>query len=820
LIAILAVVILVGGALAVNAIRSPYPQTEGEIMVPGLEAEVEILRDEFGIPHIYAENTNDLFFTQGFVHAQDRFWQMEFWRHIGLGRLSEIVGEPMVENDKFIRTMGWNRMAADTLTYYEANEPLFMSYLEAYSAGVNAYIDQNRDKLSVNITILGLVNDPWEIEPWTPLHTVAWGVVMSDNLSGNWDSELARAELARELGEATLDSLFPTYPYDNRPVIAPSPELTTSSTKKPATGPIFVDWSRVNTNIIGEVPSSAFMFGDGKDVGSNSWVVSGEHTGTGMPLLANDPHLSTQMPSIWYEVGLHGAGFNVVGFSFAGVPGVVIGHNDRIAWGVTNAGYDTQDLFIEKLNPNNPNQYEFEGEWRDMQVIDEVIKVNGGEDFVLPVRITHHGPIINEVVGDPEDPEDDLQDVLAMKWTAHEPSRVLVSIMLLNQAQNYDEFREATRFFDVPAQNFIYADVDGNIAYQLPGLVPIRKNGDGLQPVPGWTGEYEWEGWVPFEELPAVLNPPKGYIVTANNAVVDRDYPYFLEHYWAPGERAQRIDDLLTEVIDQRPVTMDDFSRIQFDNKSMMSDSYLPLFSGLASEDPQIQAAIERLRGWDGHTNRDSVPAALFEMFYLNLVETTLGDETGHSLEAENIDIFGSPVLFHELARQPDAIWWDDVNTSKKETQQDIILIALSNTVNWFKSELGGNMNNWSWGKIHTATFVSDPLGQSGIIPIEMLVNRGPFPTDGTYNAVNANSWGWDDPAKMGSNPSMRMIVDMSALDTSLAINPTGQSGHPYHPHYDDLIQRWIDGEYHLMHFSRVAVETVSEQILTLLPAP
>jgi penicillin amidase len=277
---------------------------------------------------------------------------------------------------------------------------------------------------------------------------------------------------------------------------------------------------------------------------------------------------------------------------------------------------------------------------------------------------------------------------------------------------------------------------------------------------------------------------------------------------------------LLTEIINQRPVNVDDFSRIQFDNKSMMSDSYLPLLSGLASEDPQVQAAIERLRGWDGHTNRESVPAALFEVFYLHVVEATLGDETGSSLEEGDIGNFNSQVLFHQLAGQPDANWWDNVNTSKKETQQDIILSALANTVNWFEDNLGGNMNNWTWGRIHTATFPSLPLGASGIGPIETIVNRGPFPVDGTSAAVNNTGWGWDDPANIGINPSMRMIVDLSALDTSLAINPTGQSGHPYHPHYDDMIQRWIDGEYHLMHFSRVAVEAVSEQILTLSPAP
>ena len=304
-----------------------------------------------------------------------------------------------------------------------------------------------------------------------------------------------------------------------------------------------VDWNSVNLDIIGQAPD--ITFGAGPFVGSNNWVVSGEHTDTGLPLLANDPHLGIQMPSIWYEVGLHAPGWDVTGFSFAGVPGVIIGHNDNIAWGVTNAGTNVHDLFIEKINPSNPNQYEFMGEWQDMEIIQEVIKVNGGEDVVIDVRLTRHGPIINEVASI----ELEGRACLAVQWTAEEPSRILQSVILLNQAENYDDFREALRYWDIPSQNVVYADVEGNIAYQLPGLTPIRKNGDGLVPVPGWTGEYEWEGWIPYEELPAVLNPEKGYIVTANHAIVDEDYPYFITMYWDNGDRGQRIDELIQEAM-------------------------------------------------------------------------------------------------------------------------------------------------------------------------------------------------------------------------------------------------------------------------------
>ncbi len=793
-------------------IRQPFPETDGEVALQGLQEPVDIYRDEFGIPHIFAKNQHDLFYAQGYVHAQDRFWQMEFWRHIGQGRISEIVGETSVEDDKFIRTLGWNRMADDTVDFYEEEVPEFYAMLEAYSEGVNAYINENRADLSLNYDILGLVSDPWEIEPWTPINTISWGVVMSDVLSRDMFDEIDRARLIDELGEATVASLFPFYPYDSRPVIAASDDLVndlpeSASLIEPLS---HLDWSRVNTDIIGESLPAGFLPAYGPFVGSNNWVVAGELTDTGMPLLANDPHLEMQMPSIWYEVGLHAPGWNVTGFSFAGVPGVIVGHNDQIAWGVTNTGVDVQDVFIEKVNPSNTRQYEFEGEWRDMEVLEEVIKVNGGEDVILEVRSTHHGPIINEVV-------DGLSDVLAVQWSAQEPSRVLQSVAMLNQAQDYDDFREALRYWDVPSQNFVYADMAGSIAYQTPGLVPVRKDGNGLVPVPGWTGEYEWTGWIPYEELPALFNPDSGYIVTANNAIVDQEYPNLLALYWDNGDRSQRIVDLLERAIESGDVSADDIAEIQFDSYSYLADSYVPLLIGLSSDNAQVQAALERMRGWDLQERQDSVPAAIFEIFLMNLAHEILDDDIGQ----ENVSDYGQAltVFLHELAGEPKATWWDNGETAAKESPEDIMLLALGEAVDWFEDEAGGDMNNWTWGSIHTATFRSLPLGRSGIGPVEAIVNRGPFPSDGGRGIINALSWDWNEPATVNWHPSMRMIVDTSDLDASQSVIPTGQSGHPFNQHYDDMIPLWLNGEYHPMLFSEEAVISAAEDHLLLMPA-
>lgn len=811
LLGILALLLVVLAIVGVVNVRRPFPETATTLTLPGLEDEVNVYRDENGIPHIYAQNEHDLFLAQGYVHAQDRFWQMEFWRHVSLGRISEMVGEAGVSNDTFIRTMGWNRIAQDSLAYYENEAPEMLEIMEAYSEGVNAYIAEQGDNISLNYTILGLVGDKWEIEPWEPLHTIAWAVVMADDLGGNWSSEIRRANLINELGEGTTANLLPFYPYDSRPVMVPTEamdiEFTNDEVEALYQQLQEVNWENVNTNIVGSYPEEGFL-GSGGYVGSNNWVISGDHTDTGMPLLANDPHLGIQMPAIWYQVGLHAPGFNVAGFSFAGVPGIVIGHNDNIAWGVTNISADVQDLYIEKINPTNPNQVEFMGQWEDMEIIEEVIKVNGGEDVVVEVKITRHGPIISDL-------RDDTSDVLAMRWTAHEPMRSLQAIMGLNIAENYDEFREALRFWDVPSQNFVYADIEGNIAYQMPGLVPIRANGDGLVPVPGWTGEYEWEGWIPYEELPAILNPEWGYIATANHAIVDENYPYFITYYWADGDRGQRIVDMIeAEINGDGEVSQADMARIQNDSYSLMADSYIPLLEGLSSNNDKVQAALERLRGWDRQARRDSVPAALFEIFYMHLAQNTLADEVGE----DNVSSFGGRVLFHQLAVNDEAIWWDDVSTDATESQADILLQALAETVTWFEENVGDDMNEWTWGSIHTATFTSNPLGESGISAIESVVNRGPFPADGGSSIVNANSWSWGEPAKVRGHVSMRMLVDMSNFDASEWIIPTGASGHPYHPNYDDQIELWLNGEYLPMLWSEEMVMDTAVNHLILQP--
>jgi penicillin amidase len=796
--ALLLLVGLVGLSYGVVTVRRCWPKVDGAIPANGLQAQATVVRDSWGVPHIYASNPHDLFFTQGYVHAQDRFWQMEFFRRVGSGRLSEILGESALENDRFIRTVGWHRAAAREL---EMMDDETRSMLEAYAKGVNAYISAHRGSLGLEFTILGLTGTRFEPEPWTPLNSVTWGKVMAWDLSGNRSSELLRAHIAARQSISAVDALVPPYP-EQHPVIVPHP-LTEASLRA-----------------VPQAAMDTFALGTGDHLGSNNWVIAGDRTETGTPLLANDVHLGIQMPSIWYEVGLHceprgpDCPYDVVGASFASTLGVIIGHNDRIAWGVTNLDPDVQDLFIERFNPQNPDQYEYQGEWRDMEVIREEIQVAGREKpVVIDVRTTHHGPIINDVGAGTEEDWSFGWQPLALSWMGLQPGTVLRSVLLLDRASNWEEFREALSYWDVPSQNFVYADVEGNIGYQAPGRIPIRASGDGTTPVPGWTGEHEWVSTIPYDDLPRAFNPPEGYIVTANNAVVEEDYPYLLTKDWTPGYRAKRICDLIEA---DSSLSIEDVKAIQGDSAPLWAQEMLPFLTSIPSHQHQLDEAVKLLQDWDGRAVRDSAGAALFEVFRIQLIDATFGDELGEDLLAKARPELMDVLL--NLLPEQDSPWFDDAMTSEVETRDEILLQALEEAVDDLSERQGPNMDRWRWGDVHTASFENQSLGQCGIGPIEAIFNRGPFPVDGSLATVNQADYDMDEPFSVRTIASYRQIVDLGDLSRSVSMHTTGQSGHPFHRHYDDMIDPWRNVEYHRMLWERTQVESDAEAVLILTP--
>jgi penicillin amidase len=811
------------------SIHRAFPQTSGPIEVEGLEGPVEVLRDSMGIPHIYADSAPDLMMAQGYVHAQDRFWQMDFWRHISTGTLSEMFGESSVEADSFLRTMGWGRLAESQVTQ---ERPEIVDLLDAYTAGVNAYLaTQSPADLSLEYSVLELLNHGYEPAPWDASDSLAWGKVMAWDLGGNMQAEIYRSLALGVLPEDRVEQLFPPYPGERHPYIVGEDMSTATGVEafNMSSSPIQVPLRSVADAI--DALNRITGGGMDTDIGSNSWVVSGAHTNTGMPLLMNDPHLAAQMPSIWYQVGLHcnnvsdACPFDVAGFSFAGVPGVVIGHNADIAWGFTNLGPDVQDLYIEKLNPENPNQYEYKGEWLDMDIRTETLKVSASADVVLEIRTTIHGPIISGVYEAIEDFDDSGIDLpaeyaIAMRWTGLDdvPS-IAGPIFGLNLAEDFDDFREAARLFQIPSQNMIYADVEGNIGYQMPGDIPIRSNGDGTYPVPGWTGDYEWTGFIPFDELPTMLNPASGYIVTANNAVIDGSYPYLITQDWSYGYRARRIVDLVTSNFG---IGVEDHGTLQFDAHDLNADNILPfLLSALEADasrdvdDTEVDAH-NVLAAWDLQDFAGSAGAAVWNATWRHLLKQTFQDEL-----PEDLWPWGGSQWFevvYGLLDKPTDPFWDNVTTDTVETRDDILVSAFYAGVEEARDALGSDVARWTWGELHGMTFINQSLGESGIGFIEDRFNRGPFPASGSSSVINAVGWDAIEGFDVTWLPSMRMIVDLQDLTRSRAIHTTGQSGHAYDTHYIDMAPLWLAGETVPMLWDRSDIEADVEATLILTP--
>ncbi len=811
-----------------------FPQIEGEIQLEGLDGRVDVYRDAMGIPHIYASTQHDLFFAQGYVHAQDRFWQMDFWRHIGAGRIAEMFPS-QAETDMFLRTLGWTEIAEQE---YAALEPEFKAMVDSYTEGVNAYLkDHDKEASSLEYAILGLLNPDYVIEPWAPTHSLTWGKMLAYDLRGNMDEEIKRAILLKTLTPEQVDELFPSYPEDHPTIVN-----KIGAGEASFAAPVSIA-RQLPDETLAALQHNASLLDDlmgpaNNDVGSNSWAVAGSRTATGMPILANDPHLAIQMPSIWYQIGLHckpkteGCPYDVAGFSMAGVPAVIIGHNDRIAWSMTNVGPDVMDLYIEKVNPENPNQYEANGQWVDFEIRKEIIKVAGGEPIEMDVRISRHGPVISEVFGvlknegDPEDedftPFKDNAGIelpehyaIALKWTAFTVSSSFVAPWMANTAQNFEEFREAARTAKVPSQNLVYADVDGNIGYQMPGDIPIRKNGDGTLPVPGWTDDFEWMGYVPFEELPWSFNPPEGYIATANNQVPPRDYPHLISTDWDLGYRANRI----VEMIENAPGKIDlaYIQKMQGDNFDGGAPYILPHLLEMKFDASNLNDGLAALKNWDYQASADSAPAALYEAFWRNLLAETFHDDLPERYFPNGGDTWFE--ITRSIVNDPNSFWWDDKTTTDTlETRDDIFARAFEKAVAELEDRLGKDQSQWKWGDLHTATFKNGTLGQAGIFLIEDLFNRGPFPTSGGTDIVNATSWRAPQGYEVANVPSMRMIVDLGNLNNSLTVHTTGQSGHAYHPHYIDMAELWANVEYYPMWWNLESVIEDSEGHLVLTP--
>jgi len=780
---------------AVATLRKSLPQTRGTLSIEGLSQPVEILRDRWGVAHIYAQNTSDLFFAQGFVHAQDRLWQMESQRRLGHGTLSELIGKKAIDTDRYMRILGLGRSAHTDAAQLSGDT---LANVNAYVAGINAFVSTHKNKLPPEFLLLR--HTP---APWTAADVLVWGKIMALSLSGNWTQEVLRGRLIATIGhKRTADHEAKFNP--DTPLIVPAgtqyhAELGASALGLAAAATSFVKDNDVN--------------------GSNNWVVSGARSVSGKPLLANDPHLNLQLPSIWYEAHLHAPGYHVTGATFAGVPGVVIGHNERIAWGVTNGMIDNQDLYMERFDPSDPAalRYDVDGSWRQAELRYETINVKGGAPVIEAVRVTRHGPIITPLVSSNTS---EATEPLALRWTALDSSTLLDAIFALNRATDWTSFRAALAAWDVPPQNFVYADVDGHIGYQLAGNVPIRGKGDGRVPAPGWDSAYDWTGFVAFPDLPAQYDPSDGLIATANNQIVPADASPPIAGEWLNGWRAARI----TQLLRQHPLhDASSFAAIHADRLSLPGLMLVAIAGRLPDGDALSNQARALLASWDGVLDTRSCAATIAVQLLEDLQREVFAAATAVVDQRIGIGAFASrpgreymgralPFILHALTERDDS-WFRD-----GRTWDDVLAEAWRNAIPTLRKRLGDNPGKWQYGDWHQVLF-THPLS---VVPvIGKLFSRGSHPLGGNRDTVNMGDVQINpDGSRVTTTPSYRLIADPSDWERSKSIHPGGQSGHPLSSHYGDFIKAWLNVEYHPMPWARLAVEEVSQETLTLNPRP
>ena len=735
-------------------------QIEGTISIPGLDQPVEILRDRWGVAHIYAKTVHDLFFAQGFVAAQDRLYQIEIWRRTGAGELAEVLGPDYVSRDRIARLVRYRgEMAAEWASY----SPQSKEIAEAFTSGINAYVEQNRDNLPIEFELL-------DFEPgvWKPEHVLlrVAGLLMVRNVS----QEIARAKMVAQLGVEETLRWYPTDPIRD---LRPDPE---------------VDLAGIDDRVTSEYRRAVSIPVLHEQDGSNNWVVNSELSASGAPLLASDPHRPVILPSLRYLVHLNAPGWNVIGSGEPALPGVAIGHNERVGWGFTIVQYDLADLFVEKTNPENNRQYLFQGEWLDMEVEREEVRVKGrSEPEQVELAFTRNGPVIWE------DPEN--HRVVALRWAGQEPGTAgYLGSLALDQVSDWDEFVEAMRAWKVPAENIVYADVDGNIGWVAAGLMPVREGWSGLLPVPGHTGRHKWRGFLDVEDLPQLFNPASGYIATANHQIIPDGYTRELGFDWSAPYRFERINEVLAQ---GGQFSIEDFKALQLDETSLPARQLVAL---LRESSDGSSTATTAFDGWDFVLGVESNQAALFEAWMKRL-------------PVKYIDAYAPPssrALISRYLQLPTLI--DGLRAIPAEQRHRIMSESLDEAFAELASTLGEDFADWRWGDLHKISF-RHPLANSPVR--RSVLDLGSIRRGGDGFTPNASR---GPGYSQSSGASYRHILDMADWDRSVFTSTPGQSGQPGSPHYGDLLPMWAEGRYAPLVFSRSAVEENTAHRLLLEP--
>ncbi|WP_017798542.1 penicillin acylase family protein [Oceanobacillus kimchii] len=737
-------------------INKSLPQTEGTIKLPLLENEVTVITDQDGVPHIKAETARDMYIAQGYIQADRRMFQMEMSRRQASGTLSEVVGEDALNQDKYFRTLGLRRAAEESYEVYSSDS---VEVLEWFASGVNTYIEEAKanNTLPVEFTLMG-----FEPKEWTPVDSLTIGKYMAFDLGGHWQQQAFNYYLLDNYEEEKAYELFPAYP-ENKPTIIQEDEIDIAASFEHAVIPHPFN-------------------------GSNNWVVSGDKTASGLPLLADDPHLGLATPSIWLQMHLESTdGLNVSGVIFAGVPGIILGHNDQIAWGVTNTGPDVQQLYIEQRNPDNPDEFLFEDEWEEATIIEEPIKVKDGDTVDYEVVETRHGPIVSEFAS-----ETGKDTVLSLRWTALDATTELEAIMEMNRATNWEEFEQGLEKFLVPAQNFVFASNDGTIAYKANGKIPIYEDGhDALLPLNGWEADNEWQGYIPYDELPIIVNPEKGFIATANNQIAPDSYPYHISNVWAQPYRYERIAEVL-EAGDN--FTAEDMQDLQMDQTDLRAREFVPIFQEVLADTDltkQEQEALESLSGWDFVADKEAPQPLIFEHWMQAIQSTIYQQEIPQVMRT----LFSTQSQSTENVLRKAASGEESQWIEEKGGIEVVLHDALENTMEKLTETYGEDIAAWEWGDYHQVQF-HHPL--SGVSPLVAFFfnNEDAIPVGGSGVTPMATSYD-TETGEVDHGASWRFVIDTSDMQSGYHIVGPGQDGHFRSDWYHDQMSDWVEGNYH-----------------------
>ena len=767
------------------------PQYSGSKQLPGVDDSVEVFFDEYGTPHVFATNEKDLFYVSGYLMARERLFQLSLSAASGRGELSLFIGDDRLSSDIYLRTFGIPFIAKELDKKLDDKT---RKLLFAYCQGINDWIDESENNWPIEFRILRSKPIKWKTSD-----VIAFSRLMAYELQQSWKGEIVLGALVEALGIKYAKALFPNDPDD---IMIATP---------------YNNMGAFYNKISKEERKIRSLIGmDGTVMGSNSWVINGNKTESGKPILSNDPHLGTKHPSWWYEMHLKGGKFNISGVCLPGMPIPIIGQNENAAWGFTNIMIDDMDFFIEKINPNNPNQYKHDNSWKEITIRKETIKLKSGSDTTITVRSTHHGPIITDIHGSLKNSKKQI----SMTWSGHFISDELPTLIKMATIKNWDDFSDAVKTFSVPGQNIIYADINGNIGWRPAVKIPIRKNANNLLPRPGEDSAYDWNGFVPFNEMPFLLNPKKGFIATANNKTIDDSFPYYISNQWASPSRIKRIEEMLK---DKTSTNLDYMQEIQMDQKSHLALEIVNHLLKTKSNDNNkwLNKGHNILSEWDFIESPNSKGALVYHYILNALLKNIYGDEMNKIGENYLIDFVNQPMVpvrsMISLLRAPNSIWFDDINTNEVESKSQILEKSIVDGIRLLEKDFGNNDNNWKWSKTHTIT-QSHAMGSQKILNTLFNFNLGPFPSGGSSGSINKAEYKLLKDFDVAVAPSMRRIVDFNNLNETKFILPGGQSGLQNSPHYKDQSELYKLGKYRTTYFDENYIRLNIKNRLVLLP--